>query len=112
MNRRDWLGTFGMGFGGLALAEMLGRTAQAEAGAGLALPPGSAGGVLDGFHVPPRAKRVIYLFQSGGRARPGAASTRAVRPSISANARPPSPIPNEPSHSRRFIASPRSHRSS
>jgi hypothetical protein len=66
MNRREWLGSFGMGLGGLALAEMLGRTARAEAAPGLALPPGSAGGVLDAFHVPPRAKRVIYLFQSGG----------------------------------------------
>jgi hypothetical protein len=37
---------------------MLGTdAAAAEAG---------AGGVLGGFHFPPRAKRVIYLFQSGG----------------------------------------------
>ena len=66
LNRRDWLGSFGMGLGGLALADMLGRSARAEAAADLALPPGSAGGVLDAFHVRPRAKRVIYLFQSGG----------------------------------------------
>jgi hypothetical protein len=58
MNRRDWLRSCGMGFGGLALADMLGRAAAAEEGA--------AGGVLGGFHHPPRAKRVIYLFQSGG----------------------------------------------
>ena len=42
-----------MGLGGMALADMLGRTA-------------AAGGVLGGFHFPPKAKRVIYLFQSGG----------------------------------------------
>ena len=58
MNRRDWLRSCGMGFGGLALADMLGRAAAAD--------EASAGGVLGGFHHPPRAQRVIYLFQSGG----------------------------------------------
>jgi hypothetical protein len=58
MNRRDWLGGFGMGFGGLALAAMLGREGRAAAE--------GAGGILGGFHHPPKAKRVIYLFQSGG----------------------------------------------
>ena len=67
VSRREWLGSFGMGLGGIALAEMLGREAAAESGAaGMALPPGSTGGVLDAFHVAPKAKRVIYLFQSGG----------------------------------------------
>ncbi len=63
MNRRAWLGSFGMGFGGVALADLLGRAAAAEDAA-----PGdeSARGVLAGCHFPPRAKRVIYLFQSGG----------------------------------------------
>jgi hypothetical protein len=46
INRREWLGSFGMGLGGMALADMLGRTA-------------AAGGVLGGFHFPPKAKRVI-----------------------------------------------------
>jgi hypothetical protein len=58
MNRREWLRSCGMGFGGLALADMLGRATVAD--------ESSAGGVLGGFHHPPRAKRVIYLFQSGG----------------------------------------------
>ena len=58
MNRREWLRSCGMGFGGLALADMLGRATVAD--------EASAGGVLGGFHHPPRAKRVIYLFQSGG----------------------------------------------
>ena len=62
-SRRDWLARFGMGLGGMALAELVGRSAEA---ASLPLPPGSHGGALDGLHVPPRAKRVIYLFQSGG----------------------------------------------
>jgi len=63
--RREWLASFGMGLGGIALAELLGREAAA-ASAGLALPAGSTGGVLDAFHLPPKARRVIYLFQSGG----------------------------------------------
>ncbi|MFM9010583.1 MAG: DUF1501 domain-containing protein [Planctomycetota bacterium] len=65
LDRRAWLRSFGLGFGGLALADLLAREATADT-AGLALPAGSRGGVLEGFHVPPRAKRVIYLFQSGG----------------------------------------------
>ena len=65
-NRRDWLRSFGLGFGGLALADLLARDVRAGDGSGGSLPPGSHGGVLDAFHVPPRAKRVIYLFQSGG----------------------------------------------
>jgi hypothetical protein len=67
VTRRAWLGSFGMGLGSIALAELLGREATAESrAAGLARPDGSPRGVLDGFHVPPKAKRVIYLFQSGG----------------------------------------------
>ena len=52
--RRDFLSRFGLGFGGLALANMM--------------TPGSAYGVgqLDGLHFPATAKRVIFLFQSGG----------------------------------------------
>jgi hypothetical protein len=53
-SRRDWLRSFGLGFGGLALADLLARESPASSG------------VLEGFHVAPRAKRVIYLFQSGG----------------------------------------------
>ena len=53
MNRRQLLQSVGMGFGGIALAEMLGQTA-------------AAGSSLQGCHFPPRAKRVIFLFQSGG----------------------------------------------
>jgi hypothetical protein len=66
LSRREWLQSFGMGFGGLALADLLARSSRADDAADLALPSGSTGGVLDAFHVRPRAKRVIYLFQSGG----------------------------------------------
>ncbi|MBT3637318.1 MAG: DUF1501 domain-containing protein [Opitutae bacterium] len=48
LDRRGFLQRFGGGLGGIALANML----QAETG--------------DGLHHPARAKRVIYLFQSGG----------------------------------------------
>ncbi len=63
INRRAWLNQFGMGLGGIALADLLGWRADA---ASLPLLPGSHGGALNGLHVAPTAKRVIYLFQSGG----------------------------------------------
>ncbi len=59
MSRRGFLDSFGLGLGGVALADLLGG---AEARAAL---PG-AGGSLAGTHLAPKAKRVIYLFQSGG----------------------------------------------
>ena len=69
-SRREWLNAFGMGLGGMALADLIGRTAGAgdvpgRAALGTA-GPDEAGGVMGGFHFPPKAKRVIYLFQSGG----------------------------------------------
>ncbi|HEX3725691.1 MAG TPA: DUF1501 domain-containing protein [Pirellulales bacterium] len=57
-NRRHFFGRLGNGLGTAALAAMLGDAARADDGVraqgGHALP-----------HFPPRAKRVIYLFQSG-----------------------------------------------
>ncbi|MGI9519435.1 MAG: DUF1501 domain-containing protein [Pirellulaceae bacterium] len=58
MSRRALLGQLGMGFGSLALSNMLladGSIKQDEAGSG----------VLGGLHHPARAKRVIFLLQSG-----------------------------------------------
>ncbi|MFP6872460.1 MAG: DUF1501 domain-containing protein [Verrucomicrobiales bacterium] len=54
LSKREFLNRFGTGLGGFALAEMMagGRA--------------SAAGRLDVTHMVPRAKRVIYLFQSGG----------------------------------------------
>ncbi len=53
LSRRDWLTRGGLGFGGLALAQMFrGEVA-------------SAAGVLPRLHHPAKAKRVIFLFQSG-----------------------------------------------
>ncbi len=53
LSRRECLNRLGLGLGGLALAQLLARPAgAAPAGAGL--------------HFAPKAKRIIYLFQSGG----------------------------------------------
>jgi uncharacterized protein (DUF1501 family) len=57
LSRRELLSRVGMGFGGLALAELLRTEQRASAG---------TGGTLAATHHPAKAKRVIYLFQSGG----------------------------------------------
>jgi hypothetical protein len=59
VSRRDVLSRIGGGLGGIALADLL--LSDRTASAGLATP-----GVLPITHHPARAKRVIYLFQSGG----------------------------------------------
>ncbi len=62
MSRRAFLSRFGMGFASLGLAQLLGADA-----AHAAVPAaGSSRGVLGAPHFAPKAKRVIYLFQSGG----------------------------------------------
>ena len=58
LSRRDLLQRFGMGLGGLALTDMLGSTPAVAK----SLPHG----VLGKPHRPPKARRVIYLFMSGG----------------------------------------------
>ncbi len=61
MNRRDFFGRFALGLGGMGLFSLLQREA---AGAGVT---GSAfKGILDSTHFAPKAKRIIYLFMSGG----------------------------------------------
>jgi len=60
INRRHFLNRFGMGLGGVALAEML-ASEQASA----SVVPDSLG-ALGGTHFAPKAKRIIYLFMSGG----------------------------------------------
>ncbi len=55
--RRQFLGRFGMGLGGFALAEMLARETKAAA---------VDHGILGQPHFPPKAKRIIFLFMSGG----------------------------------------------
>ncbi len=56
--RRECFAAGGLGMGALAMAAMAGR----EAIAAPAIDPSLA---ATGLHLPPRAKRVIYLFQSG-----------------------------------------------
>ena len=60
MNRRHFFSQLSLGMGGAALASLVGCT-----GGGM---PARAplAGVLDRTHQAPRARRVIYLFQSGG----------------------------------------------
>ena len=54
-SRRDLLRSTACGFGSLALAGLLGREAGAAVAPAVSVP-----------HVPPRAKRVIFLFMAGG----------------------------------------------
>jgi hypothetical protein len=59
LNRRVFLNRFGSGLGGMALADMLAKD-QATAAAT------SDTGFIGGTHLPAKAKRIIYLFMSGG----------------------------------------------
>ena len=59
LTRRNFLRKSTFGLGGLALSHLAGPTLSTSA-------DDPAQGVLSGGHFPARAKRVIYLFQSGG----------------------------------------------
>ena len=62
LSRRMFLNRFGMGLGGLALANLM-KPANLFAAATAV----GDHGILNGqFHFPPKAKRVIYLFMAGG----------------------------------------------
>jgi len=61
LNRRQLLNRFGMGLGGIALADLLGKS---KSHAATERP--DLGGILPTSHIAPKAKRVIFLFQSGG----------------------------------------------
>ena len=52
MPRRDWLKSFGGGLGAIALSSMMNNEARADQ--------------IEGLHHIAKAKRIIYLFQSGG----------------------------------------------
>src|ERR1700742_4677950 len=63
MNRRDFFGRFGLGLGGAALATLLNNDARG------AVPKPDNNpfrGILPAPHFAPKAKRIIYLFMSGG----------------------------------------------
>ena len=69
LNRRSFLGKSALGIGGVALSTLLGCKFFSKDGNGLlteASGPTGVKGVLDNLHFPAKAKRVIYLFQSGG----------------------------------------------
>src|SRR5688572_21362304 len=62
MNRRDFFGRFALGLGGMALCGLLNRDAVGAQAGGV----NPFKGILDKPHFAPKAKRVIYLFMSGG----------------------------------------------
>ena len=62
MTRRRFFGRTAAGIGGIALTSLLNERLFAAA----ADPAGAVGGALPGLHFAPKAKRVIYLFMSGG----------------------------------------------
>src|SRR2546426_8118430 len=62
MNRREFFGRFGLGLGGAALFGLLSGEA-ATAGTATVNP---FKGILDQPHFAAKAKRIIYLFMSGG----------------------------------------------
>ncbi|WPP51904.1 DUF1501 domain-containing protein [Catalinimonas niigatensis] len=61
VSRRDFLTKSTLGLGGIALSSLL-SPGKLLAGTGSS----ANGGTLDPLHYAPKAKRVIYLFQSGG----------------------------------------------
>ncbi len=64
-DRRHWLFRAGMGLGGVAFMDLCGRTSSLAL-ANIAPEGIATRGVLNPTHHTPTAKRVIYLFQSGG----------------------------------------------
>lgn len=59
-SRRDFLGSIGGGFGGLALAQLLASDAKGTAATD------GGGRFQGGLHHPPKVRRVIQLFMTGG----------------------------------------------
>ena len=60
LTRRSFLNQFGMGLGAVALADLLAREGDAS------VAPPLDRGVLGAPHARASAKRVIYMFMSGG----------------------------------------------
>lgn len=63
LNRRHFLSHLGLGIGGMALGSLLGCSQSSGSTDGAANPMKP---FLDAPHFAPKAKRIIYLFQSGG----------------------------------------------
>ena len=79
LSRRGLLSRVGMGLGGIALADLIGPQRSAMA----------VGGALPSTHHPATAKRVSYLFQSGG---PSQLETFDYKPVL--NERQVEPLPD------------------
>ncbi|MDB6033090.1 MAG: hypothetical protein JWM16_3428 [Verrucomicrobiales bacterium] len=60
-SRRQFLSRFGLGFGSIALGQLMNPARSFAAG-----PAGLDHGILGQPHFPAKAKRVIYLFMAGG----------------------------------------------
>ena len=60
INRRTFLSTASLGLGSLALGSLVNPQKLFASGGP------ETGGILKAPHMPPKAKRVVYLFQSGG----------------------------------------------
>ncbi len=78
MSRRHALQRMGLGFGGLALAGMLGRVHGAESPLAVRAP-----------HFAPRARRVIFLFMHGG---PSHVDTFDYKPALERDSGKPLPF--------------------
>ena len=88
-DRRHWLGRVAMGLGGIAATDMMtrdGSVMAASANHGDGVP---TGGILSPTHHRPTAKRVIYLFQSGG---PSQLETWDYKPLLSERQGEPLPV--------------------
>lgn len=66
MNRRAFMSKASIGIGTAALTSLLGCNLFRSSDNGLLLSDESSAGVLGAPHFAPKAKRIIYLFQSGG----------------------------------------------
>jgi len=64
--RRGFLKKSALGFGSIALSSLLGPSSLYGSDILAGAPQNKLGGVLGTTHFPAKAKRVIYLFQSGG----------------------------------------------
>ncbi len=63
LSRRAFLNRFGLGLGGIALADLLAAAAPVS---GVGRSPSDLGLLGGHLHYPAKAKRVIYLFMAGG----------------------------------------------
>lgn len=87
-SRRTLLSRAALGFGATALSALLHEQAWADRGR-----RSSAGGILDRYHVPPRAKSVILLYMDGG---PSQMDTFDPKPALQRLNGKPFPVAMEP----------------